>query len=83
VLASRRRGVGEGAEPVISVAQLLRPRGTGTMAEAVSGLPAAQATGDRDEREARERGDQGKERDDDADDDRPRVDHGASDRGGS
>jgi hypothetical protein len=53
------------------------------MAEAVSGLPAAQATGDRDEREARERGDQGKERDDDADDDRPRVDPGASDRGGS
>jgi NADH:ubiquinone oxidoreductase subunit 6 (subunit J) len=83
VLASRRRGVGEGAEQEISVAQLLRPRGTGTMAEAVSGLPAAQATGDRDEREARERGDQGKERDDDADDDRPRVDPGASDRGGS
>jgi NADH-quinone oxidoreductase subunit J len=53
VLASRRRGVGEGesAEPAISVAQLLRPRGTGTMTEAVRGLPAAQAGHDRDEDE--------------------------------
>ncbi|MDQ3768526.1 MAG: NADH-quinone oxidoreductase subunit J [Actinomycetota bacterium] len=51
VLASRRRGVGEGAEPVMSVAQLLRPWGTGTMAEAVRGLPAAQADHDEDERE--------------------------------
>ncbi|MCP9488340.1 MAG: NADH-quinone oxidoreductase subunit J [Solirubrobacteraceae bacterium MAG38_C4-C5] len=81
VLASRRRGVGEGAEePGISVAQLLRPRGTGTMAEAVSGLPAAQATGDRDEREAREGGE---ERDANDAEDRPRVPPGSPERDGS
>jgi NADH:ubiquinone oxidoreductase subunit 6 (subunit J) len=74
VLASRRRGVGEGAEPGISVAQLLRPQGTGTMAEAVRGLPAAQADRERDEREARE----GEERDEG----RRRVSPGASDEGG-
>ena len=81
VLASRRRGVGEGAEPVISVAQLLRPRGTGTMAEAVRGLPAAQATGERDEREARERDERDEERN--ADEDRARVSPAAPDRDGS
>jgi NADH-quinone oxidoreductase subunit J len=71
VLASRRRGVGEGAEQEISVAQLLRPRGTGTMAEAVRGLPAAQADSERDEREGEER-----------DEGRRRVSPGASDEGG-
>lgn len=81
VLASRRRGVGEGAESEISVAQLLRPRGTGTMAEAVRGLPAAQADSERDEREAREGSEQGEERDGHAEDG-SHVSPGASDRGG-
>jgi NADH-quinone oxidoreductase subunit J len=40
VLARRRRGVGPAdEEPVYSVVDALRPAGTGTMAEAVSGLP--------------------------------------------
>jgi NADH-quinone oxidoreductase subunit J len=40
VLARRRRGVGPGdEEPVYSVVDALRPAGTGTMAEAASGLP--------------------------------------------
>ena len=70
VLASRRRGVeGEGGESAISVAELLRPRGSGTMAEAVRGLPAAQADHDRGQREG------------DADD-RPQVSPGTPDRGG-
>ncbi|MDQ3609210.1 MAG: NADH-quinone oxidoreductase subunit J [Actinomycetota bacterium] len=83
VLASRRRGVGEGegAEPVISVAQLLRPRGTGTMAEAVRGLPAAQADDERDEREAHVRDGHAEEHEADAEDRRP-VPPGAPDRGG-
>lgn len=40
VLARRRRGLGDESER-ISVMDVLRPRGTGTMVEAVSGLPAA------------------------------------------
>jgi NADH:ubiquinone oxidoreductase subunit 6 (subunit J) len=82
VLASRRRGVGGGAEPVISVAQLLRPRGTGTMAEAVRGLPAAQADSERDERERNEQGEEVEEGDGRAEDGR-HVSPGASDQGGS
>ncbi|HEV2770242.1 MAG TPA: NADH-quinone oxidoreductase subunit J [Solirubrobacteraceae bacterium] len=45
VLARRRGAPGGGAEapPTISAAELLRPRGTGTMTEAVLGLRQAQA----------------------------------------
>jgi NADH:ubiquinone oxidoreductase subunit 6 (subunit J) len=42
VLARRRRGAGiedDGPVPVFSVADVLRPAGTGTQAESVSGLP--------------------------------------------
>jgi NADH:ubiquinone oxidoreductase subunit 6 (subunit J) len=40
VLARRRRGTPDAQEPVYSVMDVLRPAGTGTMREAVAGLPA-------------------------------------------
>ena len=44
VLARRRRGAGDEELGTISVAELVRPEGSGTMREAVSGIPHAEET---------------------------------------
>jgi len=53
VVLARRRGGIEQAEERLSALDLLRPRGTGTMAEAVGGLPLARAHDRGEERGAR------------------------------